>query len=45
MPKVTCRCLEDQNGGVEDVWFALDADRNGVAESISKWISLTTPRR
>ena len=34
--------VEDQNGGVEDVWFAMDADRDGVAESISKWISLTT---
>ncbi|MGR8929502.1 MAG: alkaline phosphatase PhoX [Gammaproteobacteria bacterium] len=34
--------VEDQPGGVEDVWFALDADRDGVAESISKWISLTT---
>lgn len=34
--------VEDQPGGVEDVWFALDADRDGVAESLSKWISLTT---
>lgn len=34
--------VEDQNGGVEDVWFAMDADRDGVAESVSKWISLTT---
>ncbi len=34
--------VEDQNGGVEDVWFAMDADRDGVAESMSKWISLTT---
>jgi hypothetical protein len=34
--------VEDQDGGFEDVWFALDADRDGVAESISKWISLTT---
>lgn len=34
--------VEDQNGGVEDIWFAMDADRDGVAESISKWISLTT---
>jgi len=34
--------VEDQNGGVEDVWFAMDANRDGVAESISKWISLTT---
>ena len=34
--------VEDQDGGVEDVWFAKDADNDGVAESISKWISLTT---
>lgn len=34
--------VEDQPGGIEDVWFAMDADRDGVAESISKWISLTT---
>ena len=34
--------VEDQDGGVEDVWFAMDANRDGVAESISKWISLTT---
>jgi len=34
--------VEDQDGGVEDVWFALDANRDGVAESVSKWISLTT---
>lgn len=34
--------VEDQDGGVEDVWFAMDADRDGVAESVSKWISLTT---
>ncbi|QPK64179.1 DUF839 domain-containing protein [Methylomonas sp. LL1] len=34
--------VEDQDGGVEDVWYALDADRDGVAESVSKWISLTT---
>jgi secreted PhoX family phosphatase len=34
--------VEDQDGGVEDVWFAVDANRDGVAESVSKWISLTT---
>lgn len=34
--------VEDQDGGVEDIWFAMDADRDGVAESVSKWISLTT---
>lgn len=34
--------VEDQDGGVEDVWFAKDENRDGVAESIAKWISLTT---
>lgn len=34
--------VEDQDGGVEDVWMAVDANKDGVAESISKWISLTT---
>ncbi len=34
--------VEDQDGGVEDIWFAVDANRDGVAESVSKWISLTT---
>lgn len=34
--------VEDQDGGVEDVWFAADANRDGVAESIGKWASLTT---
>ncbi|WP_221054107.1 alkaline phosphatase PhoX [Methylomonas koyamae] len=34
--------IEDQDGGVEDVWFAKDENRDGVAESIGKWISLTT---
>jgi secreted PhoX family phosphatase len=34
--------VEDQNGGVEDVWFAMDADNDGVAESIGKWASLST---
>jgi len=34
--------VEDQPGGVEDTWFAVDADDDGVAEAIGKWASLNT---
>jgi len=34
--------VEDQPGGVEDVWFARDDDNDGVAEAIGKWASLST---
>lgn len=34
--------VEDQDGGVEDIWFAKDADKDGVAESIGKWMSMST---
>ena len=34
--------VEDQPGGVEDVWFARDENNDGVAESIGKWASLST---
>lgn len=34
--------IEDQPGGVEDVWFALDENDDGVAEGIGKWASLST---
>ena len=34
--------VEDQPGGFEDTWFALDDDNDGVAEAIGKWASLTT---
>ncbi|MEW5768882.1 MAG: alkaline phosphatase PhoX [Pseudomonadota bacterium] len=34
--------VEDQDGGVEDTWFAKDEDNDGVAEAIGKWASLTT---
>lgn len=34
--------VEDQPGGVEDIWFAKDEDKDGVAESIGKWASLST---
>jgi len=34
--------VEDQPGGVEDIWFAKDENNDGVAESIGKWASLST---
>ena len=35
--------VEDQPGGVGDIWFARDKDDDGVAETIGKWASLSTP--
>ncbi|MGE5386996.1 MAG: alkaline phosphatase PhoX [Betaproteobacteria bacterium] len=34
--------VEDQPGGVADVWFAFDANRDGIAESIGRWLSMNT---
>lgn len=34
--------VEDQPGGVEDVWFSVDRNGDGVAEGIGKWASLST---
>lgn len=34
--------IEDQPGGIADIWFAKDADKDGVAESVGKWASLST---
>jgi len=34
--------VEDQPGGIEDIWFMQDRDDDGVAEAIGKWASLTT---
>ena len=34
--------VEDQPGGVADIWFATDANRDGVAESISRWATMST---
>jgi secreted PhoX family phosphatase len=34
--------VEDQPGGSADIWFAKDANRDGVAESIARWGSLST---
>ena len=35
--------IEDQDGGKADIWFLNDADKDGVAESVGKWASLSTP--
>lgn len=34
--------IEDQPGGQADIWFARDADKNGVAESVARWASMNT---
>lgn len=34
--------VEDQPGGLQDNWFAVDKNNDGVAEAIGKWASLTT---
>src|SRR5512139_319591 len=34
--------VEDQPGGVEDIWFAQDENNDGVAEAVGKWASLST---
>ncbi len=34
--------IEDQPGGKADIWFANDANRDGVAESIGRWASVST---
>lgn len=34
--------VEDQPGGVADIWFARDENDDGVAEAIGKWASLST---
>lgn len=34
--------VEDQPGGVADIWFATDANRDGVAESLSRWATMST---
>ena len=34
--------IEDQGAGFADIWFAFDEDRDGVAESLGRWASLTT---
>jgi secreted PhoX family phosphatase len=34
--------VEDQPGGIADIWLGVDANRDGVAESMSRWASLST---
>ncbi|MEZ5573096.1 MAG: DUF839 domain-containing protein [Halioglobus sp.] len=34
--------VEDQPGGVEDTWYAVDKNNDGVAEYMGKWASLNT---
>jgi hypothetical protein len=34
--------VEDQPGGIEDIWLAKDENNDGVAEAIGKWASLST---
>lgn len=34
--------VEDQPGGIANIWFAKDANKDGVAESISAWATLRT---
>jgi hypothetical protein len=34
--------VEDQPGGVADIWFATDTDRDGVAESLGRWATMST---
>ena len=34
--------IEDQPGGSADIWFATDANRDGVAESVSRWATMST---
>lgn len=35
--------VEDSGDGRNNIWLAMDANRDGVAESISRWASLSTP--
>lgn len=34
--------IEDQGGGTANIWFAKDANRDGVAEEIAVWATLRT---
>lgn len=34
--------IEDQPGGIANVWFAKDANRDGVADAVGKWMTLST---
>lgn len=34
--------VEDQGGGIANIWFARDADNDGVAEALGVWATLKT---
>lgn len=34
--------VEDQPGGMDDIWLARDVNNDGVAESLARWASLST---
>lgn len=34
--------VEDQPGGQADIWFSTDTNNDGVAESIGRWVSMST---
>ncbi|MBK8766649.1 MAG: DUF839 domain-containing protein [Burkholderiaceae bacterium] len=34
--------VEDQPGGLADIWMARDDNQDGIAESLSRWASLST---
>ena len=34
--------VEDQPAGTADIWFARDADNDGIADSVARWASLST---
>lgn len=34
--------VEDQPAGMADIWFARDANNDGVADSVARWASLST---
>mgnify|MGYP002129189814 CR=1 FL=1 len=36
--------IEDQPGGQADIWFATDANRDGVAESIARWATMSSAK-
>ncbi len=34
--------VEDQPGGVADIWFGRDANNDGIAESLARWATMST---
>jgi hypothetical protein len=41
-PDGTMYIIEDQNGGVENIWKTVDANKDGIAESMSVFATLRT---